>query len=401
MPPIEEALREELRRVTDAVQPGQLRPLRVPAPGPGWRPRLLLPAAAAAVVAIAVAIGLLAGVSASHRPAPASAPAPAAMPRYYVTLAKASTGLEAVVRDSARGRVTGTALLPQTVAAVGQSVAASADDRTFVISVILTDTSSLPGTVPTLYFRLPVSADGRPGRPVLLPPGVGNAEGLMGMALSPDGTMLALSLEHFGVTTNVVPYGEIQVVNLATGKIRTWTSRNVPGYLPGMPRWETHGALTFTWWHTTSLSTGARALLGVLGLDTSAPGASLLNSTMFLFPATTDYQSAQVMPGDRVIVASSCADIIASRGNQGLARAQIVELSATSGRLIRVLRTQVASFSNTTEEHALSASCAVLSVDPSGDHLLVQAFSLGRIDNGVFTALPGASSGTLGAAAAW
>ncbi len=33
--------------------------------------------------------------------------------------------------------------------------------------------------------------------------------------------------------------------------------------------------------------------------------------------------------------------------------------------------------------------CQVLSVAGGGDHVLVQAFAFGRIDNGVFTSLPG------------
>jgi hypothetical protein len=38
----------------------------------------------------------------------------------------------------------------------------------------------------------------------------------------------------------------------------------------------------------------------------------------------------------------------------------------------------------------------------SGQHVLVQAFSFGRIDNGVFTALPGAPPSSVPfAAAAW
>ncbi len=33
MPPIEDLLRDELKRVADTVQPGQLRPLQMPVPG--------------------------------------------------------------------------------------------------------------------------------------------------------------------------------------------------------------------------------------------------------------------------------------------------------------------------------------------------------------------------------
>ena len=67
--------------MADTVQPGQLRPLQVPAPGRRWHRRLLPVAVAAAVIAVAVAVVLVAG----PKPGPASAPGPAAIPRYYLT----------------------------------------------------------------------------------------------------------------------------------------------------------------------------------------------------------------------------------------------------------------------------------------------------------------------------
>jgi hypothetical protein len=93
----------------------------------------------------------------------------------------------------------------------------------------------------------------------------------------------------------------------------------------------------------------------------------------------------------------------------GTDQARILELSAATGQLLRVLHTQVlrvqytqtAGSSGAGGEQEAPGTCAVPSVDPSGDHVLVQAFSFGRIDNGFFTALPGGSPGGLGAAAAW
>lgn len=404
MPDLEELLREQLRRVTDAVQPGQLRPLRAPEPGPRWRPRLLPVIAAVAVIIIAVTVTSLASGPAGHQLHVTPAPPTAAMPRYYATVAKTSAGLEVVVRDSAHGSVIGTAPLPETQDSVGQSVAAAADGRTFVIAVNAIGASTLPGTAAIQYFRLTVSAASRPGTPVQLAPDLGNAEPLTGMALSPDGTLLALSLMHLGLTTNVQPYGDIEVVNLITGKTRTWAGSGQLGYWPGAPLWENGDrTLTFTWWHTTSQTTGAAVLAGVRQLNTSAPGNNLLASGLNSFQAVIPgLRSAVITAGGRDIIASSCRDVAASGGYHGTAVAQIVELSAADGHLIRVLRTQVTRFPSTTDEqNALNAACAVLSVDPSGNHLLVQAFSFGRIDNGVFTALPGAAPGEFFAAGAW
>jgi hypothetical protein len=43
----------------------------------------------------------------------------------------------------------------------------------------------------------------------------------------------------------------------------------------------------------------------------------------------------------------------------------------------------------------------VLSVAGGGDQVLVQAFGFGRIDNGVFTSLPGTTPRVLPVSAAW
>ena len=67
-----------------------------------------------------------------------------------------------------------------------------------------------------------------------------------------------------------------------------------------------------------------------------------------------------------------------------------------------MLHQQTTRFPNTADERdALDSTCAVLSTDPSGTHVLGQAFSFGRIDNGIFTTVPGVSPGVLSVAAAW
>jgi hypothetical protein len=404
MPAIEELLRDEFRRVTDTVQPAQLRPLRVPAPRPGWRPRLLPIAAGAAVIAIATVAALLAGTRASQPPPTAPPLAPAAMPRYYVTIADSAAGLQAVARDSARGAVTGTVAIPDTRDLVATSVTAAANERVFVIAAFAAGGSHLAGTAPQVFFQLLVSAHGRPEQPVEL--NFSNEGVMTGMALSSDGTMLALSMKYEPLGPDAAPYGSVEVINLATGATRTWTGRGDSGYWPGQPSWEDGDrTLAFTWWHTTSLATGAADIAGTRELDVAAPGSNLLEARLTAFrTAITGVQSAMITSGGRDIVASSCGDAAASGGNHGTAVARILEISAADGavRAVSVLRTQTERFSNAADEQdAIDATCSVLSADPSGDHLLVQAFSFGRIDNGVFTALPGVSPRVLFVAAAW
>jgi hypothetical protein len=401
MPALEDLLREELKRVTDTVQPGQLRPLLPPGPRRGPRPWLLPVAAGAAVVAVAAAAALLAGPPARQQlgVSPPSASAP--MPRYYVTAARTAGRLDAVVRDSASGAVTGTVPIPGISDAWGVSVTAAADQRTFVIATVL-DTTGLPGTDWTLFFRLPVSPAGRPGQPTELNVST-QAMPLVGMALSPDGTMLAVSLEHEGIIVGTQTYGVVQVIDLATGKTRTWTGRSTSGYWPGAPSWgDGDGTLTFPWWRLTSPTTGAAAIVGVRQLDITAAGGNLLQSQLMSFPAAVDgVQSAMITSGGYAIVAAACHDTSPPGHSRGTVTARIIELSAADGQLLRVLRTQTARYANLGEQGYLDGGCAVLSVDPSGSHLLVQDFQFGRIDNGVFTALPGASADVTFVAAGW
>ena len=204
MPPIEDLLRDELKRVADTVQPGQLRPLQVPAPGRRWHRRLLPVAAAAAVIAVAVAAVLVA----VPRPAPPSAPGPAAVPRYYLTFTYVADhqvhGLpvtEAVIRDSATGRITGTVKIVTDDFPAPVTVAAAPDDRSFIIGTYKPNPKGTRATDYQEYrfFRLPISVDGKPGHLTGLPaypvPMYASVEGI---ALSPDGTLLAVSSMYNG-----------------------------------------------------------------------------------------------------------------------------------------------------------------------------------------------------------
>lgn len=394
MPPIEDLLREELKRVTDAVQPGQLRPLRPPAPGPRWRLWLRPVTVGAAVIAIATVAALLAGLPARQQPYVAPAPVSAAMPRYYVTVAETTARTEAVVRDSRSGRVTGTAALPSFFNPVSYIVA-SADERTFVLAIDMTITGT-PGSANFRFYRLPVSADGRPGRPTELPQSPPGAPVVTGISLSPDGTRLAVSLEYATGFTVADTYGGIQVINLATGTSRTWVARNYDTYWPGPPSWENGDTtVAFTWWHLTSVTTGAAAITGIRELDTSAAGSNLLASRLIPFAAptpftafTADTRSAIITSDGREIVAAACQDTAPLGSWHGQITAQIIELSAADGRLLRVLRTQTVRYSTGEEHGTLSGECTLLSADPGGDHLLVQDFGFGRLDNGIFTPLP-------------
>src|SRR5579859_7704695 len=237
MPDLENLLREELQHEAQKVQPELLRPLQVPTRRPSWRPRLLPFTAAAAVIAVITAGALVAGLTAAHKPAahkPAvSGSAPASLPRFYVTTSSVpgGRGIQAVVRASASGQVTGTVPVPSALPVEwadsgGTFATAAADDRSYIIGVQGGQAPTKTG-LDLRLFRFAICDAGKPGHLTELAPAPMDNETTEGIALSPDGKLLAVSLMSESAR-NVAP--TIQVLNLATGATRTWTvpTRNYP-----------------------------------------------------------------------------------------------------------------------------------------------------------------------------
>ena len=142
---------------------------------------------------------------------------------------------------------------------------------------------------------------------------------------------------------------------------------------------------------------GPAEITGVRQLNLAAPGGSLAAARLVAFSVPVPgLQSALLAPGGGEVITSSC------RAGHHAATVRVAELSARDGRLIRVLRTQTARFgSDADAADAGFSQCQVLSVADDGDHVLVQAFAFGRIDNGAFTSLPGTSPRVLPVSAAW
>ena len=314
------------------------------------------------------------------------------MPGYYVVVA----GRDVVVRASDDGHVTGSVTIPAPAGTprspVGGEPFGSADGRHFV--VVVSRGGDLPGVADVTVFQLTVSRDGQPG-------GLGqltfDSTGVpvTGAALSPDGRMLALSLVHEFPAGPL--YGTVEVINLASGAARTWTGHSAPGYWPGIPAWASDGTIVIPWWHSTSESMIPAEITGIRHLDATAPGGSLAAARLITFPVPVPgLQSAVIAPGGGGVIASSC------RAGHHTATARVVELSAANGTLVRVLRTQTARFGNDADaQDAITSTCQVLSVAGDGNQVLVQAFAFGRIDNGVFTSLPGATPHVLPVSASW
>ena len=231
------------------VVPDLLRALQTTPGRPSGRRKwsgLLVPLAAAAAVTGVVAASLAIG-AAFHGNARRAGPGPAArshlspaplrpaplrpaaldqVPRYFAELALTGPvqvigGEAVVVRSTLTGHVLATVTPPRPYQ-IFTWVSAAAGDRTFVLAAqrywpIASGQAGMPAqnrdiTTPTVFFKLafdPATHTAKLAR-LAVPETIPSAQ-LAGMAVSPDGTKLALDLGQ-----------SIQVVTLATGAIRSW-----------------------------------------------------------------------------------------------------------------------------------------------------------------------------------
>ena len=118
--------------------------------------------------------------------------------------------------------------------------------------------------------------------------------------------------------------------------------------------------------------------------------------------------AALVTPDGNLVITSTVQNISHFFGLRHTVVSQIVELSARTGQLVRILHTVTQSgvASGANGVGVADQSCNVLSLGPAGVHVLVACPGFGRLDGRRFTALPGfpssSSSGISGQqAAAW
>ena len=346
---------------------------------------------------------------AAHKPA-VSGSAPASLPRFYVTTSSApgGRGIQAVVRASASGQVTGTVPVPSALPVEwadsgGTFVTAAADDRSFIIGV-------QGGQEPTKIgldlrlFRFAISAAGKPGHLTELAPAPMRNETTEGIALSPDGKLLAVSLQN---DSSPDPVGAIQVLNLATGTIRTWTAPARSVYIPGPPSWaDGSRVIAFTWLRSTQ-SGLMSAPRGIRLLDINAPGDNLVAGTVIVprgVVAAGSLVSALITPDGRDVIVVTWRDLT-PRASTHTVVVQFAELQASTGRLVRLLRTETARYDQVNVV-TVEDSLGVLSLGSQGRYALVQGVKFGWLDVGGpdlgrFTRLPAVPAGQYVNFAAW
>ncbi len=357
---------------------------------------------------------LVASLTPAHKPAahkPAvSGSAPASLPRFYVTTSSGpdGRGIQAVVRASASGRVTGTVPVPSAIPVEwadsgGTFVTAAADDRSFIIGV-------QGGQEPTKIgldlrlFRFAISAAGKPGHLTELAPAPMRNETTEGIALSPDGKLLAVSLQN---DSSPDPVGVIQVLDLATGAIRTWTAPARSVYIPGPPSWaDGSRVIAFTWLRSTQ-SGLMSAPRGIRLLDIAAPGDNLVAGTVIVprgVVASGSIVSALITPGGRDVIVVTWRDLT-PRASTHTVVVQFAELQASTGRLVRLLRTERARYDEVSVV-TVEDSLGVLSLGSQGRYALIQGVKFGWLDvggpdPGRFTPLPAVPAGQYVNFAAW
>ena len=301
MSTVEDKLRQALEATAGEIPAAQLPALRlVPRAGRGrvsgslWHPATLLgwrrgrwaaPVAAAAAVAIVIGLSAAIGTrTGSHRHAASSMlshlgpgttvplrSAPAvdggAVPAYYVVI----HGPSAAVLATATGTV-----LAMVRSAVGFTVVSgAADDRTFVLAAAAKSRIAL--------YLLRLNPQAGTARLNALPIAVATGGSLQfaGLALSPDGTRLAVAVNNY--SSNNSTYGAgIWVYDLATGSRREWRGAGkVSEGLAGGPGWLSWAADDKTL--AFDIETGVlEAFLAVRLLDIGASGTNLDRSHVVL-----------------------------------------------------------------------------------------------------------------------
>jgi hypothetical protein len=209
------------------------------------------------------------------------------------------------------------------------------------------------------------------------------------VALSPDGTRLALDVQDCNAKT--CQYSGIRVVTLATRASITWTTQ--ANGSPFNVSWAGHDRVAFEWQSgarnpAQALRTGYR-LLSLTGAGRNLLAAQAIGSPR---PEPTQYMpAALVTPDGSVVVTSTVQNIPDGHGRYTVV-AKIIELSARTGRLLRVLHTATvyrATPGSSGTVGQLDQNCNVLSLGPTGVHVLVACFAFGRLDGSRFTPLPG------------
>jgi len=357
---MEDKVRLALRETGEEISPHSVPPLRLRGTRRARLPRIpgrwgtwLTPLAAAAAVAAVVA-GSLAISATFHGRARNTGQAAAArwhgspvgprsalrkVPPYFVMLPPQALiyARTALVRSTVTGRVLVTVSPPRPYK-VFTWVSGTADNHTFVLAAqrwwnIASGQAGMraqnrDNTAPTVFFRLTFDPHTRTTRltPLTIPEKV-RATNLAGMAVSPDGTRLALDFRK-----------SIQIITLATGAIRTWTWPGGDRIGNWIGNWKPMGQI-FSWsadgrYLEFQQWGGPHETMRVRVLDTTTPGTTLAAAKIVVgFPyqaGTLATTNTFLTPDGTKVVAATSYYPPHHSGPGGYV--QITEYSARTGK---------------------------------------------------------------------
>jgi len=408
-----ERLRDALAAAADVMAEPDAAPVSSPVPRrPGrlsharaW----LIPLAAAACVVAVIAASVLLARNLARTSSPTSQPAypgssictplPAGgpgrtLPRFYVTTDVTARQIQLQVRRTSDCTITAVVPLPAGWLLTG-GISATADDRTFFAAAFSATRcpvqagagSTSYAAHKTRFFRFAVNDQGRAGRLTVVGPPVA---GLVGpIAASPDGSRIAFNASD----ANWVGPGKactggeaeggaaISVIDLATGKIRTWQTQDMPpapagtSVTPHEVSWMADGrtlAVSYVWPPNPS---GPQLSMAAAALDTTSGGGSLQAHSHLLWSQPQKYifsvQEALISPDGKSLT------ILATQQTTHGYRTTLLRIALPSGRY-RVLY----------ESPAETNSPSTFTQDGSGQHvILVSGTQAGWISAGKLSLL--------------
>jgi hypothetical protein len=405
MSDIETRLDSDLHAAARRIQPGQLRGLQPP--GHRMRNRRsrairFLAPAAAALAAVGVVAGLRATIgSGAANPANPASPAGSQPPFYVSGQGPIFTAGGRFAVSDPTGRVLASIVRPGEVPV---DVAAVAGDSQFLLAF-----QSLPTTV-TTFYEVTLSPAGKPGPLRRLPLPTLHGGPAVDMAVSPDGSTLALAVFARGSSPHTTD--RVVLYSLRTGRaVRSWTA---PGDTIRRVSW-LDGSGTLLVDETAPGQGGSSGALDQPWvLRVSAPAGPLASHTTLLRLSPVrgaTFGAVATGPGDRVVAWSApvagsiTAQVTASLSAYSTQTGKLLQVLCTVRSWVGdvVLNTEVAADASGSDlliagPAGLTCGPAAQQVaqEPAGGTATSSALVFGRLDNGQFTRLAGPPPISLG-----
>jgi hypothetical protein len=277
-------------------------------------------------------------------PLPPADAGPQAAP-YFVTIRFQLQRPDAEVVDWASGRVMDVVQPPPSAGDAGfQAVAAAGDDRMFVLAADAGRTGASPGSSTCVFYELRLAGNGRLRTLTRLPVPPVRLSAPGAFAISADGRQLA-------VVQQLAGRPDLEVVQLATGRVRKWTTTHAGNVVT--LAWAGPHQLAFSW--EPASRTYNLAGVGLRLLDLGAPGHDLLAAPLII-SAASGFGEAASEP----VVSASGAAIFATLSADGGSQAEIMQYSAAGQRVGTVM---------TVTESGIGAWCGALWSDPAGSEV--------------------------------